>query len=87
MSETMMSETMRTPRNVSLYQLLGTKHLIAKIVLFLCKQKENEIFASAPLKPENRWRQESEVLTTESEVLTSNVLTKGTPDCPLAKIC
>ena len=72
MSETMMSETMRTPRNVSLYQLLGTKHLIAKIVLFLCKQKENEIFASAPLKPENRWRQESEVLTAESEVLTTD---------------
>jgi hypothetical protein len=77
MSETMMSETMRTPRNVSLYQLLGTKHLMAKIVLFLCKQEENEIFASAPLKPKNRWRQ-------ESEVLTPNVPTKRTPDCPLA---
>ena len=72
-----MLETMRTPRNVSLYQLLGTNNMMAKIVLFLCKQEEKEIFASEPLKHKNRWQQ-------ENEILTPNVPTKRTPDCPLA---
>jgi hypothetical protein len=72
-----MLETMRAPTKVSLYQLLGTNSKTAKIVLFLCEQGENEIFASGPLKAQNRWQQ-------ENEILTPNVPTKRTPDCPLA---
>jgi hypothetical protein len=60
-----------------LYQLLGTSDMMAKIVLFLCEQEENEIFASAPLTHKNRWQQ-------ENVILTPNVPTKRTPDCPLA---
>ena len=72
-----MFETMRAPTKVSLYQLLGTNSKIAKIVLFLCEQGENKIFAPGPLKTPNRWQQ-------ENEILIPNVPTKRTPDCPLA---
>jgi hypothetical protein len=67
-----MLETMRAPTKVSLYQLLGTNSKTAKIVLFLCEQEENKIFASGPRK------------NTKQMALTSNVPTKRTPDCPLA---
>jgi hypothetical protein len=60
-----MLETMRAPTKVSLYQLLGTNSKTAKIVLFLCEQEENKIFASGPRKTQNRWQQENEIFDTK----------------------
>jgi hypothetical protein len=47
-----MLETVRTPQmcHCPLYRFLGTSDMMAKIVLFLYEQEENEIFASGPLK-------------------------------------